>query len=125
MTQPPAVRYAGFVVLAEGIVMVAVAVILVVRAIFGADQHVVNGYGTALWFGLIGSGVLAGGWALINDHRWGRGIAVFINLLLLPVAWYVFTSHQPLYAVPVALVALVVLGLLFSPSAVQWVGHRE
>ena len=55
MTQPPTVRYAGFVVLAEGILAVIAAVVLVVRAIAGADQHVVNGYGTAAWFAVIGA----------------------------------------------------------------------
>lgn len=122
---PPAVRWAGFIVLAEGILMLIVAAILVVRAVLGADQHIVSGYGTAIWFLLVGAGVTAGGWALVTERRWGRGIAVFINLLLLPVAWYIYSSHQLTYAVPVALVALVVLGLLFSPSAVQWVSRRD
>lgn len=67
MTQPPAVRYAGFVVLAEGVLGFVAAGVLVVRAIGGADQHVVNGYGTAAWFAVIGAAVLAGGgpWCVI------------------------------------------------------------
>lgn len=125
MTQPSAVRYAGFVVLAEGILGLVVAALLVVRAVGGADQHVVNGYGTAAWFAIIAAAVLAGGWALVRDRRWGRGIAVFLNLLLLPVAWYVYSSHQAAYAVVVGAVALGVLGLLFSPSAVQWASGRR
>jgi hypothetical protein len=118
--QPSSVRYAGFVVLAEGILALIAALVLVVRAIAGADQHVVNGYGTAAWFAIIGAGVLAGGWALVSNRRWGRGIAVFANLLLLGVAWYIFGSHQLPYAVAVAAVAVLALGLLFSPSAVHW-----
>ena len=125
MTQPPAVRYAGFVVLAEGLLGFVAAAVLVVRAIGGADQHVVNGYGTAAWFAIISAAVLAGGWALVRDRRWGRGIAVFLNLLLLPVAWYVYSSHQAAYAIVVGAVALAVLGLLFSPSAVQWASGRR
>ena len=120
MNQPPTVRYAGFVVLAEGILALIAAVVLVVRAIAGADQHVVNGYGTAAWFAVIGAGVLAGGWALVRNRRWGRGIAVFANLLLLGVAWYIYGSHQLAYALAVAAVAVLALGLLFSPSAVHW-----
>lgn len=125
MTQPSTVRYAGFVVLVEGIMGLVVAALLVVRAVNGADQHVVNGYGTAAWFAIIAAAVLAGGWALVRDRRWGRGIAVFLNLLLLPVAWYVYSSHQAAYAVVVGAVALGVLGLLFSPSAVQWASGRR
>ena len=125
MIQPPAVRYAGFVTAAEGIAALIVAVVLVVRAIGGADQHIVNGWGTAVWFLLIGGGVLAGGWALITGRRWGRGIGVLANALLLPVAWYVITSHHVGYGVVVGALALVTLGLLFSPSSVQWMAERD
>lgn len=106
----------------EGLIALVVGAVLVVRAIGGADQHVVNGYGTAAWFGIIGGAVLAAGGALITGRRWGRGIAVFANLLLLGVAWYVFSSHQLVYAVLVTVVALATLVLLFSPAAVRWAG---
>lgn len=125
MIQPPAVRYAGFLTAAEGVAALVMAVVLVVRAVGGADQHIVSGYGTAIWFVLIGGGVLAGGWALIAGRRWGRGIAVLTNLLLLPVAWYVVTSHHIVYGVLVGLLAVVTLGLLFSPSAVEWLTSRD
>ena len=51
---PSAVRGAGFVVAAQGLAALVMAVVLVVRAIAGADQRVVNGVGTALWFLVIG-----------------------------------------------------------------------
>jgi hypothetical protein len=124
VTRPTVVRVAGFAVLAEAAAALTLAATLVVRAIGGADQHVVNGYGTAAWFALVGAGVAAGGWALVRERRWGRGIAVFVNLLLLPIAWYAFTSHQAPYAVAVAAVAVLVLGLLFSPPAVRWASGR-
>jgi hypothetical protein len=78
-----------------------------------------------VWFVLVGAGVLAGGWALISGRRWGRGIAVMTNLLLLPVAWYVITSHHVVYGVLIGLLALVTLVLLFTPSAVEWLTHRD
>lgn len=118
-------RYAGFLVGAEGLAALVVAVVLVIRGVGGADQHIVNGYGTALWFLLIGAGVVAGAFALITGRRWGRGIAVPANLLLLPVAWYVFSSHHQVYGVLVALLALSVLVPLFSRPVVDWYAHRE
>lgn len=129
MTASPAVvRYAGYLVAAEGVAGLAVAVVYLVHAVGGTNQDVVRGpalggfgYGTAAWFAIIGGAVLAAGWALVTGRRWGRGVAVFANLLLLGVAWYIHGSDQPLYAALVAVVALVVLGLLFSPAAVQWV----
>lgn len=110
------------VVALEGAALVAVAVVLVVRHLAGTeDPPWLSGYGTAGWFAIMGSGVLTAGWALWTGRRWGRGIAVFANLLLLPVSWYMAVgSGQWGYGVPVAVVALVVLGLLFSPSALQW-----
>ncbi|BDE12736.1 MULTISPECIES: hypothetical protein [Mycobacterium] len=118
---PSAVRRAGFVVAAQGIAALVIAATLVVRGLAGADQHVVNGLGTAAWFAVCGGAVLASGFALATGRRWGRGLAVFTQLLLLPVAWYLAVgSHRPLFGIPVGLLALAVLGLLFSASAVRW-----
>lgn len=118
---PAAVRGAGLIVAAQGATALVVAMTLVVRGLAGADQHAVNGYGTAGWFGLIGAAVLAAAWALLRGRRWGRGIAVFANLTLLPIAWYLgMGSHRWGYAGAVGAVAGTVLALLFSPAALRW-----
>ena len=73
----------------------------------------------------MGAAVLAAGWALWTGRRWGRGIAVFAQLLLLP--WPgTWRSGRTVgrYGIPVALVVVVALALLFSPSALQWLGLR-
>jgi hypothetical protein len=65
--------------------------------------------------------VLAAGHALVTAKRWGRGLAVFTQLLLLPVAWYLAVgSHRPVFGIPLGIVALTVLILLFSPAAIRW-----
>jgi hypothetical protein len=118
---PAAVRGAGFVVVVQGAVALVVAGVLVARAIAGIDQRGVNGLGTAVWFLLVGGVVLAAGRALVVGKRWGRGLAVFTQLLLLPVAWYLAVgSHQPAFGIPLGIVALTVLVLLFSPAALRW-----
>jgi len=106
ITRPPAsVRGAGLIVGAQGATGLVVAAVLLIRAIAGADQKVANGFGTALWFVVAGGAVLAAGWALLVGRRWGRGLAVFTQLLLLPVAWYLAVgSHQPAFGIPVAVV---------------------
>ena len=119
------VRYAGLVTAAEGAVALIVAAVLVVRGLTGADQKIVNGFGTAAWFAVMGAAVLTAGWALTTGRRWGRGITVFANLLLLPVSWYIVRSHQPVYAVAFGAVALAVLVLLFSPPAVRWASRVD
>jgi hypothetical protein len=122
---PSVVRYAGFAAAAQGFVAIVVAVVLVVRGVSGADQHIVNGYGTAGWFAVMGAAVLAAGWALITGRRWGRGIAIFANLLLVPVAWYIVRAHQPVYALALGGVAIAVLVLLFSPPALRWASGAQ
>ena len=124
---PASVRQAAVVVSLEGAALVVVALTLAVRHLGGVeDQPWLSGYGTAGWFAIMGSAVLAAGWALWTGRRWGRGIAVFAQLLLLPVAWYMGVgSHQWLYAVPVRCVALAALALLFSPSTLQWLGAQD
>jgi peptidoglycan/LPS O-acetylase OafA/YrhL len=124
---PTTVRQAAIVVSLQGASLVVVAAVLVARHLTGVqDQPWLSGYGTAGWFAIMGSAVLAAGWALWTGRRWGRGIAVFAQLLLLPVAWYMAVgSHQWLYGIPVALVALATLALLFSPSALQWLGAQD
>lgn len=118
---PSVVRGAGLLVAAQGVAALVVAAALVVRGIAGADQRVVNGLGTALWFVLVGGVVLAAGRALVMGKRWARGLAVFTQLLLLPVAWYLAVgSHRPAFGIPLGLVAATVLVLLFSPAAVRW-----
>jgi len=119
---PRAVLGAGLIVAVQGAAALVVAVVLVLRALAGADQHDANGYGTAAWFAFVGGAVLAAGWALLRGRRVGRGIAVFANLLLLPVAWYLGVgSHRWGYGVAVAVTALAVLVALFSPAALRWV----
>jgi len=124
---PSTVRQAAVVVALEGAALLGVAAVLLARHLGGVqDQPWLSGYGTAAWFVIMGAGVLAAGWALWTGRRWGRGIAVFAQLLLLPVAWYMGVGSQRwVYAIPVGVVALATLGLLFTPSTLQWLGAQD
>jgi hypothetical protein len=114
---PPAVRGAGWIVVVQGAAALVVAAVLVVRAIAGADEHPVNGLGEAVLFVLVGGVVLAAGRGLVIGKRWGRGLGVFTQLLLLLVA---VGSHRLAFGIPLGIVALTALILLFSPAAVRW-----
>ena len=123
---PTTVRQAAVLVALEGLAGLVAAAVYVVSGFSGSDQPGLNFFGTAAWFAIIGGGVLTAGWALWTGRRWGRGLAVFAQLLLLPVTWYVAVgSHQWLYGIPVAAIALITLVLLFSPSALQWLGAQD
>ncbi|MGC7229076.1 hypothetical protein, partial [Mycobacteroides abscessus] len=117
-TAPNTVRRAGMIVAGDGAVGLVIALVLFVRASCGADRPVVTGHGPGAWFSVLGPAVLAAGSALISGRRWGRGTAVMMQLLLLPVAWYAAVgSHQLALGVPLAIVAVGALVLLFSPTA--------
>lgn len=126
MTTPPTVRRAAVLVALEGAAGLIAAAVFTVRGLTGADQHIVSGFGNAAWFALVGGGVLAAGWALWTGRRWGRGLAVYTQLLILPVTWYLGVgSHRWPYAVPVAALAIAVLVLLFRPATIQWLTSRD
>lgn len=122
---PRTVRAAAVIAALEGVLGIVMAVVLVVREASGHHEVAISGYGTAVWFAIMGSAVTAAGWALWTGRRWGRGIAVFANLILLGVAWYVFSSGQLRYAVLVAVAAVAVLGLLFSPTSLHWLTQSD
>lgn len=117
---PRSARVAGAITTVEGALAIVMAIALTVRELGGHREAAISGYGTAAWFLIMGSAVLAAGVALCTGRRWGRGIAVFANLLLLGVAWYVFISGQLRFAVLVGVVSVAVLALLFSPSVLHW-----
>jgi hypothetical protein len=123
---PTTVRQAAALVALEGIAGIVAAVVYLVSGVSGGDEPGLNFFGTAAWFAIIGAGVVAAGWALWTGRRWGRGVAVFAQLLLLPVTWYIAVgSRQWVYGIPIAAIALITLVLLFSPSALQWLGAQD
>lgn len=123
---PTTVRQAAVLVALEGAAGLVAAVVYVISGIGGPDEPGLNKFGTAGWFAIIGGGVLAAGWALWTGRRWGRGIAVFAQLLLLPVSYYVAVgSQQWVYGIPIAVIAIATLAMLFSRSAVEWVGAQD
>lgn len=134
LTLPSTVKWAGYVGLIEGAVGLIAAIVMVVQTARGhGDGNAKvegvlaswgSGYGTALWFVIIFGAVAAAGWALTRGKRWGRAPVAMLNMLLLPVAWYMFSSSRPDLGIPTLLVSLVGLGLIFNPAAVSWAASR-
>lgn len=58
---------------------------LVVRALQGhhEDTVVISGYATAGWFVLLGGALGAAGIGLLTGRRWGRGLVLIAELLIL------------------------------------------
>ena len=117
---PAVVRGAGVVVATQGLAAAGCAVFVLVG---GTERRLA--LGTSVMFALIGAALLAAGWALWANRRWGRGVAVFAQLLLLPVAWYMTTgSHLAVVGVPLGVLALATLVALFSPATLKWAAYQ-
>ncbi|SUA72955.1 Uncharacterised protein [Nocardia otitidiscaviarum] len=117
---PMTVRVAGALVTLEGASGLVAMVALVVAGINGSAQNSGNSYLTAAYAAIVGGAVFAAGVGLLRGKRWGRAIAVLTQLLLLGVAYYMFTSDRPELGAPLALVTLAALVALFAPASTRW-----
>lgn len=118
---PTPIRLAGLLVALQGAVAVGYAVFVVGRHVAGENSGAISWFGTVAYFVLLGGAVLVAGLCLLRGFRWGRGVAIVVELLLLPVAWSLLTDSQqkPLgYAVGAS--AIAVFALLLSPKALDW-----
>lgn len=107
---------------------------LVVRAAGGHREEtvVINGYATAAWFLILGGGLLAAGLGLLQGRRWGRGLVLIAELLILvAVGSSIFGATGaaalgevgfPIYigAIALAVASAVALAALLRREAVQW-----
>lgn len=120
---PKTVSTGGRIVSAQGLLAVSAGCVYIYRAIGGHKEEtvVIDSWGTALLFFILGGALLAAGIGLIRGQRWGRGLSIYAQLLLLPVAWYVGVgSGHILPGIAVAAVAITCIVLLLSPTAVHW-----
>lgn len=120
---PPGVRIAGGVATVQGLVLLGFAVYLVVHAILGYREETVeiSGYGTAIWFVIMGGALTAAAVGMLRNKRWGRGLIIIAQLVLLPVAYYLGVgSGQWAAGVIVGVSALSVLVCLFRRESLEW-----
>lgn len=78
------------------------------------------GYGTAIFVLIIFGAGAAGAFFMLKGHRLGRGPVVFNQLMMLPIAYYMFSAGKWLWALPVILLALATMSQLFSRAAILW-----
>lgn len=69
------------------------------------------------------AGALGGlAYALSRCRTWARGPVVALQLMLLPVGYYLTTGGRAWLGLPVAVLGLVVAGLLVTPSSTRALG---
>lgn len=125
---PRSVLVGAWIAVAECLAGIGYGIFLGVRDAEGYRDElaVISGWGTALWFFLMFGAVLAGAIMLLTGRRWGRGPIVMLNLCLLGVAYYMFTSHAVAWGALTAVLAVAALVCMFNPKAVHWAAteHR-
>lgn len=131
---PTPVRIAGWISAAQGLFGVITAVALVVRALGGHHEEtvVISGYATAGWFAVLSGPLLAAGLGLLRGRRWGRGLVLIVELLILvAVGSTLFGGTESaifgqvgltmyLGAVVLAVSSAVALVALLRREAVEW-----
>lgn len=107
---------------------------LIVRAVEGHREEtvVISGYATAAWFVILGGGLMAAGVGLLRGRRWGRGLVLIAELLILvAVGSTLFGATESaifgdvgftmyLGAVTLAVSCAVALVALLRRDAVEW-----
>lgn len=132
-TLPTPVRVAAIIGLVEaGIGVIGAVYSVIHQALNGAAGSLevasgnaasTVGYGTAAFILITFGGVGVAAFQLLQGKRWGRGLVVMLQLLLLPIAYYMVQGGMWYFAIPVALIALVALSQLFSKPAIDWYTH--
>ena len=123
---PPAtVRAEGVLVGLQGLVVVGFAVFELIE-LGSATLGVGAVIGQAVTFLLVGLLLLAVARGLVRGRLWSRSPALMVQILLLPVGyWLAVPSHQVLPGLVVLLVGLVGLGLLLCAPSREWAEHLD
>ncbi|MFC4905935.1 hypothetical protein [Actinomadura gamaensis] len=72
-----------------------------------------------------GLAMLACARMLLNADTRSRAPIVLTQLFALPIAWSLWQSHQPAYAIPLGVVAVLALVLVLSPPVTAWLAPED
>jgi hypothetical protein len=121
---PPTLRWAIGLLFAEALVVALIVVFLIYEDVTGTvvswrDAVIVTGF-AAMMAALLG----LCGLALARRRAWARGPAVVLELMLLPVGWFMVAGGLVWLGVPVFLLGLVGVGLLIAPATREALGMK-
>lgn len=122
---PVTVRRAGWLSLGEAVIGIGFAIFLLfhqdIPKIWAENpQGVYLILATPVFLVIVFGAIGIGAWRMASGRRWGRGPVVMWNIFLLPLAYYIFSAGQWVWAIPVLLLGVFGLSQLFSKSAVEW-----
>jgi hypothetical protein len=121
---PSTLRWAVILLVSEAVMLAAVAGLLVYEDL----TETATSSGGAVFVTVLTAAmaallvVLAR--ALGRRRGWARGPAVFVELMLLPVGYYMIKGGLPAVGIPVLLLGLFGVGLLVAPATREALGVR-
>ncbi|CAB0553289.1 hypothetical protein CIP107546_00587 [Corynebacterium diphtheriae] len=131
---PTTIRNAGIIAIVQSAIGLGFAVFLVLRSITGAPEESIVyetdtavtsvGVGTAIFFVIVFGTVIAGAIMMMRGKRWGRGPVIMLEILLLPIGFYMMSGHALLLAVVTCASAIATLVYLFSPRSLDWAARN-
>jgi hypothetical protein len=121
---PTALRAAIGLLFAQATVVALIVVFLVYKDVTAdvvswRDAIIVTGF-AALIAALLGGLALA----LTRRRAWARGPAVVLELMLLPIGWFMISAGIAWLGVPVFALGLLGAGLLVAPATREALGVR-
>jgi hypothetical protein len=93
-----------------------------------ADVHsdrATMGVTTSLFFALVGVGLVACAWLLVQGRQWARSPVVVAQIMALGLAWNFLGGSTTWVSVALAVAAVVVLGGLLHPASIEALGDRR
>lgn len=112
----PTLRWAVRLLAVETI-LIAAAAVYVAYEVFAATPTSKQSGAALLVFVVICAFIVGGlSRALWNFRTWARGPAIVVELLLLPIGYYMATGGASYLGIPVMIVGLFGAGLLLAPA---------
>ena len=105
----------------EGAVVLALAVFLIYKFVIADSVEILPLLGVVIFAAIGGFGLLASAYSFKNQRNFGRAPAVLANLIALGVAKYQFEGGLWFVALPLVLVAAIILycALTIAPKAAE------
>lgn len=127
---PAPMKAAAVMAVLEGIVAIGYGMYLAFAQVTtGADESLVQsdtsafalvGVGTALFILFTFGPMAFGGINILRGNQWGRSIIVFMNVLLLGIAFYMFLGGATLLGTVTLLAAAITLVCALHPVSTEW-----
>ncbi|MCT1685002.1 hypothetical protein SAMN05444817_11336 [Corynebacterium appendicis CIP 107643] len=127
---PAPMKAAAVMAVLEGIVAIGYGIYLAFAQVTtGADESLVQsdtsafalvGVGTALFILFTFGPMAYGGINILRGNQWGRSIIVFMNVLLLGIAFYMFLGGATLLGTVTLLAAAITLVCALHPVSTEW-----